>query len=149
MSSEKPIPLDYATRKNPAFRILKIVLGLAALSCVIFEAVVLLAPERGTFRPKIASAQSDIAIIRIALSGFKLDDDRYPTTAEGLNALIAKPPGTAGPAADWPFLEKIPNDPWGHPYIYRCPSTDPKKDYDLLSAGPDGKEGTADDFYGE
>ena len=69
-----------------------------------------------------------------------LDNQAYPTTAEGLNALIA-PPGTA---SGWngPYLDSssVPLDPWGNGYVYRFPGT-AGGDYDLLSLGSDGEAG--------
>jgi len=96
---------------------------------------------------KIARAKTDLECLRQPLEMFKIISGRYPTIAEGLNALIMRPPNIPGAADDWPLLQGgVPLDPWGHSYIYRCPSTRPNQDFDLLSAGPDGKEGTADDI---
>lgn len=95
---------------------------------------------------KIKAAQSDISSIKTALSMFEIENGRFPTTAEGLDALIQNP----GNLPDWKRdLDKNNlNDPWGTKYIYRCPGTN-GKDYDLLSAGPDKQEGTADDIKDE
>ncbi len=68
----------------------------------------------------------------------RLDTGRYPTTDEGLAALVVKPSGMD----NWkgPYLKKeIPMDPWGKPYIYRCPGT--HGDFDIVSYGLDAKEG--------
>jgi general secretion pathway protein G len=87
------------------------------------------------------AAIAQIANFRQSLSAFEIDNNRYPTTEEGLNALVTNP----GNLPDWKqLMDSIPLDPWGHPYVYRCPGSN-GKDYDLLSCGPDGQEGTADD----
>ena len=90
----------------------------------------------GKSKQKIAKTQ--IEMLSSALDQFKLDTGRYPTTEEGLEALI-KNPGIEG--WDGPYLKKrkIPKDPWGRPYIYRCPGE--HGEFDLYSLGADGKPG--------
>lgn len=87
-----------------------------------------------------AAARADIeANIAVSLDLFELDNGRYPTKEEGLQALITQPSGLDS----WrgPYLKKrrIPKDPWGHPYIYISPGTH-NPDYDLVSYGPDEVE---------
>jgi general secretion pathway protein G len=71
---------------------------------------------------------------------FKADCGRYPTTEEGLNALIIRPENI--PAADWhgPYFDppQLPKDPWDHDYVYRCPGVHNPDGFDLFSCGPDG-----------
>ncbi len=83
-------------------------------------------------------AKMQIEMLGEALDQFKLDVGRYPTTEEGLRALIENP-GVEG--WDGPYLKKrkIPKDPWGRDYIYRCPGE--HGEYDLFSYGADGKPG--------
>ena len=96
---------------------------------------------------KITVAQADISSnIGMALKLYELDNGNYPTTEQGLNALMAKP--TSSPAAqNWkgPYLEKAPLDPWGNPYQYRCPGSHNTSGYDLYSPGKDAAEGGEDD----
>jgi len=91
------------------------------------------------------AALDQIANFKTALNNFEIDNGRFPTSDEGLQALLTKP----SDLADWkgPYLDvsKLPQDPWNHPYIYRFPGTN-GKDYDLISEGADGQEGTADDI---
>jgi type II secretion system protein G len=89
-------------------------------------------------------AQAYIDEICEAIDAFNLDNGRYPTAAEGLAALLTRPPNAKAPARNWPYLTKILPDPWGHPFIYHCPGQGAAP-YDLISAGPDGKAGTDDD----
>jgi general secretion pathway protein G len=95
---------------------------------------------------KEAAARADInARLSAALDLFEMHNGRYPTTAEGLNALRTAPAG----ARDWkgPYLKRpVPLDPWGKAYVYRSPGQHNREDYDLFSLGPDGVEGTADDI---
>jgi general secretion pathway protein G len=92
---------------------------------------------------KESAAKTDLANISLMLDTFEKDNDRFPTTQEGLQALVERPANLD----TWkgPYVDAVPNDPWKHPYIYRVPGNGGKA-YDLLSAGPDGSEGTADDI---
>ncbi|MCM8831017.1 MAG: type II secretion system major pseudopilin GspG [Candidatus Omnitrophica bacterium] len=93
---------------------------------------------------RIAIAKADIeSNIATALKLYELDTGSFPTTSEGLNALLVKPPLVT----NWkgPYLEKKPIDPWGREYKYKSPG-DHRVDYDLYSLGKDGQEGTADDI---
>lgn len=94
---------------------------------------------------KVGAAQADItANIATGLKMYELDNGRYPSGEDGgLQALLSKPAN----ATNWngPYLEKKPMDPWGREYVYKSPGTHRTYDYDLLSVGRDGQEGTADD----
>lgn len=80
----------------------------------------------------------DIRSIQSALAQFKLDTGRFPTTSEGLGALVTNP-GIKGYNNDG-YLDKAPLDPWGKPYVYISPGLH-TKDYDLESYGKDGEDG--------
>ncbi|MNT56945.1 Type II secretion system protein G precursor [compost metagenome] len=88
---------------------------------------------------KVTAARTDINNLMQALKLYRLDNQRYPTAEQGLQALLTRP--TAGPAApNWkPYVEKLPNDPWGHPYQYMNPGI--KGEIDVLSFGADGQSG--------
>jgi len=92
---------------------------------------------------RITRARANLAILESALDQFELDCGRYPTAAEGLAALVSRPPDVAG----WhgPYVKKLADDPWGRPYRYRCPGLH-KNDFDLFSIGPDGAEGGRDEI---
>ena len=91
-------------------------------------------------------AQADIqGNIALALKLYEVDNGRYPSTEQGLAALLQTP--TAPPTPNnWkgPYLEQEPIDPWKKPYLYRYPGTHPPRDYDLFSVGPDGLESKDD-----
>ncbi|MGD9773485.1 type II secretion system major pseudopilin GspG [Diaphorobacter sp.] len=88
---------------------------------------------------RVTAARTDINNVMQALKLYRLDNQRYPTAEQGLQALIAKP--TSGPAPNnWrPYLEKLPNDPWGRPYQYLNPGI--KGAVDVMSFGADGQSG--------
>lgn len=84
------------------------------------------------------AARMQIDALKKALDQYRLDMGRYPGAEAGLNALTVKPASES----KWqgPYLEKaVPDDPWGHPYIYRIPGE--HGEYDLLSYGRDGQAG--------
>lgn len=90
---------------------------------------------------KTAAANADVATLSGMIEAFRADAGRYPSTAEGLGALLDPPPGLAG----WrgPYLKRLPNDPWGIPFVYHTSAGGAS--YQLRSAGPDQEAGTADD----
>jgi len=94
-----------------------------------------------TGESRVTAARVDIATMMQALKLYKLDNQRYPTTEQGLNALITKP--TGGPAANgWKaggYIEKLPKDPWGAPYQYLSPGI--HGEVDVFSFGADGQAG--------
>ncbi len=90
---------------------------------------------------KVTVAQSDIKAIGAALDMYKLDNQRYPGTQQGLEALVRKPSGNP-PANNWNpegYLKRVPVDPWGAPYQYLAPGT--RGAFDLYSLGADGRQG--------
>jgi general secretion pathway protein G len=86
-------------------------------------------------------AKHDMGILRTSLETFFLQMDRYPTSEEGLKALLVQPSDGAG---KWrgPYLQgDLPKDPWGHPYAYRFPGQRGPKTYDIWCRGADGVDG--------
>ena len=92
---------------------------------------------------KASATRSQIEIFGLALDTYRLDNDDYPSTAQGLEALRTLPSGVPE-ARNWrgPYLKKaIPQDPYGRPYIYKSPGEVNRDSYDLLSLGRDGQPG--------
>ncbi|MDD5747047.1 MAG: type II secretion system major pseudopilin GspG [Candidatus Omnitrophica bacterium] len=97
---------------------------------------------------RTTAAQADIlSNIPMALDLYELDNGAYPTTQQGLAALVGQPTTPPLPK-NWngPYLKKKPVDPWGNDYRYACPGTHNTEDYDLYSLGKDGIEGGDDDL---
>jgi len=94
---------------------------------------------------RISAARLDIGNLKSALTMYKLDNQRYPTTEQGLQSLVTKP--TTGPdPKGWRaggYVEKLPNDPWKNPYQYLSPGT--HGPIDIFSYGADGQPGGAGD----
>ncbi|HEY8666263.1 MAG TPA: type II secretion system major pseudopilin GspG [Tepidisphaeraceae bacterium] len=130
-----------ARRGGSAFTLIELLLVLIILA--VLAAVVVPKFTGRTEETRQKAAKAEISTIKTQLSAFEIDTGRFPTSEEGLQALIDKPADLAG----WKhsYLDKLPVDPWGHPYIYRCPGNG-GKDFDLLSGGLDGHEGGSDDI---
>jgi len=93
---------------------------------------------------KLAAAKTDVSMLGSALDLFEQDTGRVPTDAEGLSVLFNAP----ADASHWrgPYIRRgVPNDPWSRSYVYHATRPIGSHPYTLLSVGPDGVEGTADD----
>ena len=93
---------------------------------------------------KVTVAKGDIKAISAALDMYKLDNFSYPSTQQGLEALVDRPSGNPQPK-NWNrdgYLKQVPRDPWGNDYQYLAPGT--KGAFDLYSLGADGKQGGSD-----
>jgi general secretion pathway protein G len=92
---------------------------------------------------RILAAKQDIATLMQALKLYRLDNQRYPTTEQGLQALIARPSNGPQPA-NWKsggYIDRLNKDPWGNPYQYASPGT--RSEVDIFSYGADGQPGGA------
>jgi general secretion pathway protein G len=128
-------------RKNTGFTLIELMLVV-----IIIGALVAMVMPRLTGRgeqARVAAAKADIqANIATALKLYELDNGSFPTSDEGLNALLSKPSS----ATNWngPYLEKKPLDPWAREYKYKCPGEHRPADYDLYSLGKDAVESVDD-----
>jgi general secretion pathway protein G len=88
---------------------------------------------------RVVAAKQDIGSIMQALKLYRLDNQRYPTTEQGLQALVARPTSEPVPQNWKAYLDKMPVDPWGKPYQYLNPGL--KGEIDVFSFGADGQPG--------
>jgi len=136
--------MDDRTARRAArsgFTLIEILVVIAVISLL----AALVAPNvfRHVGTAKDAAARSQIEMLGAALDAYRLDNGRYPTTAQGLEALWQEP--TAEPrASNWrgPYLRKaVPSDPWDSEYVYVSPGEVSRTGYDLVSYGADGQPG--------
>ena len=88
---------------------------------------------------RVTAARTDVNNLMQALKLYKLDNQRFPSAEQGLKALVVKPTAGAVPPNWKPYLDKLPNDPWGRPYQFANPGV--KGDIDVYSLGADGVVG--------
>jgi general secretion pathway protein G len=131
--------LRRAHRRRAGFTLVEMLVVLAIIGMV----VGLVGPRVLNYlsESKVKTAQIQMENIASALDLFYLDAGRYPTSEEGLSALVRRPASVT--AWSGPYLKSAtaPKDPWGHDYIYRAPGQNGP--YDVGSLGPDGKDGGA------
>ena len=129
--------------KLPHARCSDTILAILGAIFVVVVIVCLISAPRSS-RARYSKTHAYMSNFKTALSTFQVDCDRFPTTLEGLDALIRAPAGIT----QWegPYLDRIPIDEWGHPLRYTFPDPTDPGSYDLRSAGPDGIFDTADDI---
>ena len=88
---------------------------------------------------RVTAARTDVNNLMQAMKLYKLDNQRFPSADQGLQALVAKPTVGVIPPNWKPYLDKLPTDPWGHPYQYVNPGV--KGEFDVFSFGADGVAG--------
>lgn len=127
---------------NKGFTLIEVMVVLVILGML----ATFLAPKilNRTDDARLTQAKNDIITMESALDLYKLDNGFYPTTEQGLKALVAKPESDPQPR-NWKTggyikATDVPTDPWGNPFIYRSPGDD-SRDYEIISLGGDGKEG--------
>lgn len=126
-------------RRLPGFTLVEVMVVVVILGVL----AVLIVPRvvGRTEEARVAAAKHDLAAIMQSLKLYKLDNGRYPTNEQGLQALVTKP--QAGPSAsNWrPYLDKLPKDPWGNTYQYLNPGV--HGEIDVFTLGADGQPGGA------
>ncbi|HMS02741.1 MAG TPA: type II secretion system major pseudopilin GspG [Gemmatimonadaceae bacterium] len=123
-----------------AFTLIEILVVIAVIAILASLVAPNVFQHVGTARS--TTARSQLEMLATALDAYRLDTGRYPTSAQGLAALVTLP--TADPPATWrgPYLRRaVPVDPWGNPYLYVAPGDVNPNGYDLLSYGADGRAG--------
>ena len=131
-----------------AFTLLEILVVLAIIGLLVGLAVTRVGGIFGAKQEDIARLFVNSSV-KTPLTAYRIDMGGYPSTAEGLQALVTAPQNKGD---NWkgPYIEspggKFPSDPWQEPYVYRYPGVKNKDNYDLFSKGADKTEGTPDDI---
>ena len=136
-----PDPNNGGSRRRPAFTLIEVLVVIVVIS--VLAAIV--GPEvfRHVDTANEAAARTQIESLGAALDSYRLDNGRYPTTAQGLDALREIPTADPRPT-NWrgPYLTReVPLDPWDAPYVYVSPGAMNTHSYDLMSLGGDGQMG--------
>jgi general secretion pathway protein G len=133
-------------RKQQGFTLLEIMLVVTIIALLLGAAIYKMAPAVDV--AKGTRTQADIQGIRTMLLAYSGRNGFYPTTEQGLKALVVRPETEPIPTNWSRLLDEVPKDSWGSDYVYRCPGTKNPSGYDLYSAGPDRIPDTGDDDWG-
>jgi general secretion pathway protein G len=127
-------------KRNKGFTLIEIMVVVVILG--ILAAIVVPQIVGRPEEARIIKARQDILSIESALDLYKLDNGFYPTTNQGLKALVQQPDTDPRPTVWKPYLKDLPDDPWGHPYEYKNPGDhQPQFEVDVYSLGSTGKPG--------
>ncbi|MGD7654426.1 MAG: type II secretion system major pseudopilin GspG [Verrucomicrobiales bacterium] len=141
MKIHTPIPV---ARRQAGFTLLEMVIVLGIIAMILGGAIFAM---RGIGdAAKLRQVESDFKSFQSALAMYKLNAGSFPTTQQGLDALVNKPNTTPVPRRWVQVMSKIPTDPWDSPYLYRFPGSKRANDFEIISNGPDGIESTDDDL---
>lgn len=131
-----------SNKKQDGFTLIEIMVVVVILGILASVVVPRIMDRPDTAR--ITKARLDIQSLEGALNQYRLDNFVYPTTEQGLEALVEKPSGDPEPT-NWNkggYVKSLPNDPWNRPYLYLSPGE--KGEFDLYSLGADGQSGGED-----
>ncbi len=132
---------DSRRRVPSGFTLIELLVTIAIIATL--AAIVAPALFGNVGQARVNSARSQIQILALALDAYRLDNDAFPTSDQGLEALRTLP-ASGEPPANWkgPYLRQlVPIDPWGRPYVYAAPGIVNPNSYDLYTLGKDGKPG--------
>ena len=148
MTKPHPTPLTKTPSQKPqsGFTLLEIMLVVTIIALLLGAAIYKLGGNVEYARD--IRVEADIQGINTQLGLYESMNGFYPTTEQGLQALVTQPNTDPKPTRWYQLYKELPKDPWGSDYIYRCPGLKNPNGYDLYSAGPDRKPDTADDKPG-
>ena len=125
------------SRPAPGFTLIELMVVLAILG--VLAALIVPNVMNRAEDARITAARADVNNLMQALKLYRLDHQNYPTPTQGLQALVERPSTEPLPQNWRPYLDRLPNDPWGRPYQYLNPGV--KSEIDVLSFGADGQSG--------
>jgi general secretion pathway protein G len=134
-------------RKQQGFTLLEIMIVVGIIVILLGLAISKIGNPTGF--AKTTAVRADVQAIGTQLQLYESMNGFYPTSEQGLQALVTQPSTDPQPARWYQLFKQVPKDPWGSEYIYRCPGQRHPESYDLYSAGPDRRPDTEDDDWGE
>lgn len=143
-ASKRTYQTRHAHARSGAFSILELLLVLVILA--VLSAIVGVRFAGQSSKAKVTAANAQLSDFKTALGAFELQVGSYPTTQQGLDALIEEPTNAEGWSGPYLEADAVPKDQWGSEWQYRFPGTHNPNSFDLFSPGPDGREGGGDDI---
>jgi general secretion pathway protein G len=131
-----------AERSQAGFTLIELMVVVVILG--ILAAVVVPRVMDRPEQARVTAAQNNLRALKSALDMYKLDNAAYPTTDQGLDALVREPTAAPRPARWSRYMDRIPEDPWGNAFLYLSPGK--HGDIDIFSRGPNGRSGDTDDI---
>lgn len=128
-------PLTKSSRSESAYTLFEIMLVLGIIAVLVGSAIYLLVGNVDVAKEQ--RVDTDLEAIRTQLKVYEMQNYAFPTTAQGLSALVQKPTKEPLPRKWRPLMKSVPLDPWGTPYHYEYPGRKDPSGYDLYSFGPD------------
>lgn len=135
---------SHKRRRHGGFSLLEMVIVLGIIAVIIGGAITVMGRVGdGAKRTRVSG---DFQSLGAALRMYQTNNGRYPTTSQGMEALVTKPGGTPVPKRWVRLMDEVPLDPWQEPYGYKFPGSQDPTTFELISKGPDMTEGTEDDI---
>jgi general secretion pathway protein G len=128
--------------KHSGFTLVEMLLVLVILATL--AAIVVPKFAGRTEQARITAAETQINSFELVLDTYEVDNGFYPKGSKGLEDLVEQPSN----AQNWrgPYIDEVPQDPWGNDYVYECPGKHNTSSFDIMSMGPDGRSGGDDDI---
>ena len=134
-------------RKQQGFTLLEIMIVVGIIVILLGLAISKIGNPTGF--AKQTAVRADVQAIGTQLQLYESMNGFYPTTEQGLQALVTQASTDPRPTRWYQLFKQVPRDPWGNDYAYRCPGQKNPAGYDLYSSGPDRRPDTEDDDWGE
>lgn len=133
-------PRGRSSRRRDGFTLVELMVVIVIIGLLATVVAINVLPSQD--KAMLGKARADVATLETALEQYRLDNLVFPTTEQGLQALVAAPAGLARPERyrQGGYVRRLPEDPWGHAYQYRRPSAHGQA-FDVWSFGADGREG--------
>lgn len=142
----KITPSNHTTKRahSQGFTLLEIVIVLGIIAVILGGSIAVVG--KLTDGAKLQRVTSDFNVIKSAVNTYKLNAGTFPSTSQGLQALVTRPTSTPAPKNWTKLADSVFIDPWENPYLYAYPGKIDPTTFEIISKGPDGQQGTEDDL---
>jgi general secretion pathway protein G len=131
-------------RSSAGFTLLEMVIVLGIIALILGGSITFMGKISES--AKVSRVDGDFSTISSGLKMYKVNNGAYPSTQQGLKALVEKPSGTPAPRRWSRIMDKVPPDPWGNEYGYKFPGSKDSSEFEIISKGADGIEGGETDY---